>query len=183
MNQDKGLDNNVEMEENPFHKEEVENKLTREELMKKTGKELAQMAQPKSRFKIKTLERLPKAELCDIILDITVDEKPKARASRTESESDNIINFAIDTLEAIKKSRGANGINPIAKEIFKSSAVNKVDEARADGNLSSEKFNNTLLVLSGVAITIDSIIGFENVPTLFQRLKAKLSKSKKDDTK
>lgn len=169
-------------EENPFQKDTQ--KYTREQLMKMTISQLAPMAKEKSHLMLSTLKGKSKAELADIILSIEeTEKKTHARTPRVESESDNIINFAIDTLESIKKARGSSEINPIAKEIFKSSAVNKVDEKRADGTLSSEKFNNVLMYCSAFAVVVDSIIGFENIPGIFQKMKSKLNKKKDNDTK
>jgi len=185
MATDKGTFNGVEAEQNPFNEETSGNdtKLTRAELENYTIKNLVPLAKGKTHLKETTLSRLSKAELIDIILDIKEQEpKSKARATRTQSESDNILDFALDTLQAIKIARNGNEINPIAKDMFKKSAVQKVDEARADGTINNDKINTGIMIVSGVAIAIDSIIGFENVPTLWEKMKNKFSK-KKDDTK
>lgn len=181
MEENSGKTKGIE-EENPFD-EEGECKLSRDELMKMTAKELAPLAKPKSSLTIKTLERRPKPFLCDIILDIHKEEdKPKARASQSTSESEDMISFALQTLEAMKQNRENQEatLHPIAKELFKSSAVNKVDEARADGSINTDKMNTAIFALSGTALVIDGLIGFDNVPKLFNKMKTKF---KKDDTK
>lgn len=171
-------EDNREEDGSPFKDMQTDKEvISRVELMKLTAKELAKKAEPKSTLRLSTLEKLAKADLCDIILDIKkADDKPKARAERTQSESDNIINFALDILQNIKISREGqeSKINQIAKDIFKSSAISKVDEARAEGTLNNDTFNNLLMFGSGIAIVIDSVVGFNNIPTLFQKLKAKV---------
>ena len=181
MDKDKAFindDDNI----NPFEDEKVkENSLNRVELMKLSGKELAKLAKPKSKLMYITLQKKSKSFLCDIILGIEKeDDKPKARATQNTSESDDILTFGINILESFKKARGEAELNPIAKEMFKQSAVSKVDEARADGSINSQKFNNVILALSATALVVDGVIGFKNVPGVFSKLK---SKFKRNDTK
>jgi hypothetical protein len=175
--------NETELENNPFQDDGKETKLSRNELENYTIKQLVPLAKGKTHLKETTLSRLSKNELIDIILDIKDEPKSKARATRSESESDQIINFALDVLNGIKQSRNGNEINPLAKEMFKKSAVNKVDEARADGVIDNNKFNNVIMYASAGALIVDSLIGFENIPSFFEKMRNKFSKKKSDDTK
>jgi len=183
MEKNSGMDKDFEMD-SPFDDEKVENNpLNRTDLMKLSGKELAKMAQSKSSLMYITLQKKSKAYLCDVILGIEKDEeKPKARATQNTSDSDDIISFLLNTLESIKQNRDNQEarLNPMAKEVFKQSAVSKVDEARASGTLNSDKFNNVLLAVSGTALVIDGLIGFKNVPGVFSKIKNKLKRKKND---
>lgn len=171
-------------EGNDFPFEENEQKkdgaYTRAELEKLTGRELATIAAPlQKRFGFSSLKGKGKSFLIDIILGIKTEEvkEPKGKAPQTASESQNIIEMGLTVLQNIKQQREGQGaqLNPIAQELFRSSAVNTVDKARAEGALETDKFNTVIVGVSGLALAIDGAIGFENVPTLFSKLKSKLS--------
>ncbi len=188
MDKDKGMDKGME-EQSPFDETETEQpKLNRDILMDKTGKDLAQMVFDKglSKFKLSTLERISKPELCDMLLDIKKpDDKPKSRASNSTSKSDNMLDFALSTLQGIKQARTSQEatINPIALNMFKDSAINKIDEARADGKLNNDTMQNVIFTLSGAVIVFDTVIGFENAPKIWDKIKLKLFKKKDNGTK
>ena len=165
------------------------NTLTRQELKDNyTVKELAKLAEPKSKtYSYNSLKSRSKDFLIDIILEVNKEEETKinqAKATHKTSTnaSEDLVSMGLGILNAFKKQReGENAeLNPIATELFKNSAVNEVDKARADGTLQTDKFNTALLAISGTALVVDGVIGFKNVPTLFSKLKAKF---KKDDTK
>jgi hypothetical protein len=179
------MSDNVDEIESPFDENEEQSKsdLDRNKLKKLTNKELAKLAKPKSRFQLSTLEGKSKDYLIDIILDIS-DEKEKestARTSRTESESDEYINTAIGILEALKQQRENSQeaqINPVVKQIFKDSAVSKVDDARASGAVESKTVKNIMLFGSGAILLVDGLVGLNNVPELFSKLKEKVQKKR-----
>lgn len=183
------IDENGAENEFPFEPKEEQNKqsLTRDELLKKTGKQLAALAEPKSTFSLNTLKGFAKNRLVDIILGIE-EEKAKTtqegRAPQGTNESEDIVSMGLSVLQAFKQQREGEQalLNPIAQELFINSAVNSVDKARADGVLKTDKFNTTLLALSGSALVIDGVIGFENIPTLFSKVKAKFSKKTQEQT-
>ncbi|PLY11376.1 MAG: hypothetical protein C0626_02060 [Arcobacter sp.] len=169
----------------PFEQEEVKtsDKPTRAELELLTNKELAKLAEPKQdRYSFNSLKGRSKPFLIDIILGVNDDvpdvNKSKAKAPHSSSESENMLNVGLNLLQSFKMQReGQEAIlNPIATEMFKNSAVAKVDEARADGVLKTDKFNNVILGISATALVVDGLIGFNNVPTLFQKVRAKFSK-------
>ena len=113
--------------EDPFKEEKSENKYNRSELMKLTGRELAKLANPLSKFQLSTLNGMSKKDLCDIILGIKKEDekKPKARFTSVKSDSENVIEIALNSLLAIKKARDGESaiINPIAHELFKLSLI------------------------------------------------------------
>lgn len=169
----------------PFEKEEVkvDGKLTREQYKEKyTVAQLAKIAEPmQKRYAFSSLKGKSKDFLIDIILGIKKDEEinvhaPKASHRGTSNESQDIVTMGLGVLQAFKQQREGEQalLNPIAQELFISSAVAKVDEARAEGALKTDKFQTALLALSGTALVIDGVIGFENVPTIFSKLKTKL---------
>ncbi len=174
--------NNIE---DPF-KENSEKKYNRTELMKLPGKELAKMAEPFSKFKRTTLAGMGKPALCDIILGLKKeDEKPKARSTSSKSESEVMIDLALETLLKIKKGRDGDqaAINPIAHELFKTTAISKVDNARANNSLTNDKFNTAIFVASSAAILVDTIIGFNKVPGLFKKIQNRIKKKNEADSK
>lgn len=186
------LDNEFMGNENDFpfeEKEEIkESKYTRAELEKLSNKDLAKIAEPlQNRYSFSSLKGRSKAYLIDIILGIKDEEEisinpSTAKAPHTTNESAELISFGLNVLNSFKQQRdGQNAeLNPIAKELFKNSAVNSVDKARADGIIKTDKFNTLIMGLSGTALIIDGVIGFNNIPTLFQKLKNRInSKSKK----
>ena len=154
--------------------------------MKLSGVELAELAADKSSYLMSTLKKLRKAELCDIILDVKQDKKKsKARQTQVKSESEVMIDLTLDTLLKIKKGReGDNAsINPIAHELFKNTAVSKIDDARANNTLSNNKLNNAIFVASSAAILVDTLVGFNNVPSIFRKIKEKIKKKNEADAK
>ncbi len=179
------VDNKSADIKNPFEDEKQDKKYSRAELMKLTGRELAKLAKPFSKFQITTLSGMSKPDLCDIILGLKKEDekKPKARFTSTKSESENIIDLTLKTLLTIKKAReGENAdINPIAHELFKSSAVSKVDQARASDTLSNDKINTAIFAISSAAILVDTLIGFDKVPGLFKKIRDKVKKKKATD--
>jgi hypothetical protein len=188
MKENNGSSNSSEIENevNPFIEINGE-KLTRKELEKIPNKDLAKMVKDRalSRFNESTLSRKSKTYNIDLLLGVRdEEEKPQARATQTQSESDMMIEFALNTLQGIKQSRESQEsvLNPIAKELFKSSAVAKVDEARANESFSTDKFNNILMYGAGAFLLIDSLVGIKNIPSVFSKLKNKMAK-KKNDTK
>ena len=168
--------------EDPFHEEKSEKKYNRSELMKLTGRELAKLANPLSKFQLSTLYGMSKKDLCDIILGIKKedDKKPKARFTSVKSDSENVIEIALNSLLAIKKARDGESaiINPIAHELFKSTAVSKVDKARANDNLNNDKISNIIFAISSAAILVDTLIGFNNIPILFRKIRDKFKNKK-----
>ncbi len=179
------VDNKSADIKNPFEDEKQDKKYNRSELMKLTGRELAKLAKPFSKFQITTLSGMSKPDLCDIILGLKKedDKKPKARFTATKSESENIIDLTLNTLLTIKKARDGDNatINPIAHELFKSSAVSKVDKARASDNLNNDKINTAIFAVSSAAILVDTLIGFDKVPGLFKKIRDKVKKKKVTD--
>ncbi len=179
------VDNKSADIKNPFEDEKQDKKYNRSELMKLTGRELAKLAKPFSKFQITTLSGMSKPDLCDIILGLKKedDKKPKARFTATKSESENIIDLTLNTLLTIKKARDGDNatINPIAHELFKSSAVSKVDKARASDTLNNDKINTAIFAISSAAILVDTLIGFDKVPGLFKKIRDKVKKKKSTD--
>ncbi len=184
--QDNKQDNKLNNIEDPFEKNS-EKKYNRTELMKLTGKELAKIAEPFSKFKHTTLSGMGKPALCDIILGLKKDDekKPKARSTSSKSESEVMIELALETLLKIKKGREGDQavINPIAHELFKTTAVSKVDNARTNNSLSNEKFNTAIFVASSAAVLVDTLIGFDKVPSLFKKIQNKIKKKNEADSK
>lgn len=172
----------------PFdsNEEKGNSTLTREELLKMTGKELAKIAKPKSKFSLSTLNGFGKNRLVDIILGVEKEEDKKTvsegRVPQAQSESQDIVTMGLSVLQAFKQQREGEQalLNPIAHELFVSSAVAKVDEARADGVLKTDKFQTALLALSGTALVVDGVIGFDNIPGMLQKLKSKLTGKPKE---
>ena len=147
-----------ELYENPFYEDESGSKLNRVDLESKTVAELAEIAKPKSSLALSTLKGKSKAFLIDIILLPKQEEKPKARATQTASESDNIIESIFTMIETFK----GKPIDPKAKDLVRIGAIEKVDNARADGTLSSGIINNAFLVIGGAMVVYD-VIGEENI--------------------
>ncbi len=176
------VDNKSADIKNPFEDEKQDKKYNRSELMKLPGRELAKLAKPFSKFQITTLSGMSKSDLCDIILGLKKEDekKPKARFTSTKSESENIIDLTLNTLLTIKKARDGDNatINPIAHELFKSSAVSKVDKARASDTLNNDKINTAIFAVSSAAILVDTLIGFDKIPGLFKKIRDKVKNKK-----
>lgn len=184
-NIENGNDNGAGIEVPNFVNEASSNSsLTRAELEKKTGKELAKIAHPLqkgNKLSISTLQGKPKPFLIDIILGIQeAKEQPKGRAPQNQSESQDVLEVAINILNGIKMQREGQQaqLNPIATEIFKNTAVNEVDKARAEGTFQTDKFNTLLLCVSGTALVIDGVVGFKNIPGIYNKLKSRFAKAK-----
>jgi len=155
----------------------VKNALNRNELMKLTGKELAKMAQPYSSKTLAVLEKTAKAKLCDLILakdeKATKEEKPHARTARTQSDTEQFIQTAVNLLDVMKRARDEEPLNAMAKDVFTKQAVVYADAKVASDEMNVDKANNILLGLSAGALLIDGLIGFKNAPTLLGKLKNK----------
>ena len=169
----------------PFEENEVKKDgKTRKELEELSNKDLAKIAEPlQDRYSFSSLKGRSKNYLIDIILGVNGDDvkpvnKPTGKAPQSASESQDILTMGLSVLEAFKKQREGEKalLNPIAQELFISSAVSKVDEARAEGALKTDKFQTALLALSATALVVDGVIGFDNIPGHLSKLKAKFSK-------
>ncbi|WP_345984313.1 hypothetical protein WCX49_06660 [Sulfurimonas sp. HSL-1656] len=158
----------------------------RAELMEKTGAELAQLAAPYSDKKLSTLERMSKAKLCDIIMkggEEKGDDAPKARAARTESETEQIINMGLTVLEAFKQNRDGKPLNPLAREMFQKQAIIALDEQVQQDRVNLNTASKVMLFGAGAVVVIDGIFGLENSPALLSKLKNKLFSRKKEAEK
>lgn len=178
--------------DNPFEDEaektEANKSLGREELKAKyTGKQLADLVVGKTPLKLSTLQRMSKDDLIDIYLDIDTKKKSNnARASRSTGETEDILNFGLATLQSIKQARENDptaNINQIALNMFKSSAVKKIDDARQSEAISNDTLQNVIFYLAGGALVVDAVVGFKNVPSLFGKLKDKVKRKSANDTK
>lgn len=178
--------------ESPFVQNE-EKKLTRQEYKDKYSvRQLAELAEPiHPTLSFNSLKGRSKDFNIDIILGINQEEiqntSSKASHKASTNESQELVNVALGLLNAFKQQReGQNSeLNPIAREMFKSTAENQVDKARADGLLQTDKFNTLILAVSGTALIIDGVIGFKNVPGLFEKIRSKMKKkaAANNDTK
>lgn len=158
----------------------------RAELMEKTGAELAEMAAPYSTKKLSTLERMAKKDLCDIIMrggEKKTEEGPKARAARTESETEQIINMGLSVLDAIKQSRDGKMLNPLAVDIFKKQAVIALDDQVAQDRVNLNTASKVMLFGSAAVLLVDGIVGLHNSPTLLSKMKKKFFPGKKEADK
>ncbi len=184
---DNGLGNVEEMDEmdSPFvEKEQSEgNALNRTELMQKTAKELALLAMPYVALKESTLQKMAKADLCDIIMSKGQSKDKKestARASRSTSDSEAIINTFLMMIESFKLKRESEPLNAVAKEIFKNNAVNIVDKKVDEEAVSSHGLNTAVTVITAGFLLLDGLVGLKNVPSLFSKIKGKFSNAKTD---
>lgn len=161
---------------NPFVENiETGDKLTRSELEPMSGPELAKIAYPKqNRYQLNTLKSKKKEYLIDIILGIIKEEKPtQGRAPQSQSESHNIVDTVLAGLEALK---GAP-INEEAKNMLKLGAVNKVDDARAEGVINQKLVSNAFLGIGAVMVAVD-VIGQDNIKKGYEIVKSKFAKPK-----
>ena len=177
----------------PFVEDEAQKieKPTRLELEKLSNSKLAKMAEPmQKRYSFSSLKGRSKNYLIDIILGVKDESEigingnsisNGAKAPQAKSESEELINYGLTLLNAIKQHReGQNAeLNPIAKEMFKNSAIVEVDKARADGTIKTDKFNSLMLGLSGAFLVVDGVVGIKNIPTLFKKLKDKVNSKPK----
>lgn len=178
-----GTDNrldNVEEMASPFEEkvEDSSNSVNRTELMNKTAKELAVMAMPYVPLKQTTLEKMAKADLCDIIMtkgQNKEQKESKARANRTQSDSEAIIETVLAIAESFKLKRENEPLNATAKQIFKNNAVNIVDKKVEDEAVSSHGVNTAVAVFAGAFLLVDGLIGIANIPSFFSKLKGKMS--------
>lgn len=176
-----GNDKLMEIEEeveNPFKKAKEENsELTRNELMKLPGKELALIAEPKTKVSLNTLQGKPKAYLCDIILDITKEnDKPQIRVAQVQSESNTYADTIIDILNSIKKD---GKLNDVATQLFRDGFVEHIDIARTNGTKFSKNTKKVILIGAGVFLVADATIGIKNIPGQIKKL-IKLVKQKRN---
>jgi hypothetical protein len=166
-----------------LHGEQPESSaLNRNELMQLTGKELAKMAAPYSELRLNTLERKPKAELCDIIMQQgqpqEKDEKPNARAARTESQTEQFINGVLNVLDVLKQNRDGEQLHPVAKQIFQKQAIAYTDEKIQSGDVDINKTSNLMLYGVTAYLLFDGLVGVKNSPTLFRRARNFFQKRK-----
>ena len=192
--QDKGVNDGVDsgadtgaFEEaaEALHGSEPKQALNRNELMQKTGKELAKMAAPYSELQLNTLERKSKAELCDIILNRgseAKEEKTHARAGRTESQTEQFITGLLMALDVMKQNRDGEPLHPVAKQIFNKQAIVYADEKIKKDELDVNKANNFLLYGVGAFLLFDAVVGVKNSPALLAKAKNLFQKRKKGDT-
>lgn len=173
---------NVEEMDSPFVEVNDETKsINRTELMNKTAKELAVLAMPYVPLRQSTLEKMAKADLCDIIMtkgQSKEQKESKARASRKDSESEAIIETILQIVESFKIKREKEPLNATAKNVFKNNAINIVDKKVEDETVSSHGVNTAVAIITGGFLLVDGLIGIGNVPTLFSKLKGKLSAKK-----
>lgn len=191
---DNDMDNGMSSESDGMFEEETKSTssaLNRNELMKLTGKELAKIAQPYSSKSLAVLEKTAKATLVDIILakdEKQKEEKQHARASRSTSETEQFIQTAVNLLDVMKRARDEEPLNAMAKEIFTKQAIVYADQKVANDEMNVDKANTALFAISTGALLFDGLVGFKNAPTLFNKIKNKIFKTKdqeqsKDDTK
>ncbi len=191
MNDNETIEQKIGTEnEFPFEiKEEQSSLYTRTELEKLPNSQLAKIAEPmQKRYSYNSLKGRSKAYLIDIILGIKSEDEisinptngTSGKAPHTPNETQELINFGLNVLNSFKQQREGQQtkLNQIATELFKNSAVNEIDKARAEGLIKTDKFNTLIMVLSGTALVVDGVIGFKNVPTLFSKLKAKVIKKR-----
>ena len=102
---------------------------------KHTGKELAAMAQPYTPLKLSTLERMSKDDLIDIIQSKgqQKDTTAKPRASRSQNELTDIIDFGIAMLNQYKMQRDGEPNPAMLSEAFKGQAVAKLEQKQNEG--------------------------------------------------
>ena len=167
--------------ENPFFEKDGK-KLDRKELEKFTNNELAQMVFDKALtpYQLSTLKSYSKKRLIDVLLGIEKPEQTTARAPQTKSESQAITNDILTTFEEAKKIRADENAknNSLVSRVFRTNAEKMIDKALADEKFSSSKFNKTLTVISFIALAIDTIVGFENIPKHISKLKEKLQEKR-----
>ncbi len=186
---DMGSNEDIDNMFNDNATENSSNALNRNELMELTGKELAKMAQPYSTLKLNSLERKSKAFLCDLIMNKSdnkakEEEKPHARSSRTESQTEQFINTALVMLSVMKQNRDGEPLNATASDVFKKQAIVYADEKISKDEMNIDKANTALFIISTGALLFDGLIGFKNAPTLFTKLKNKyFNRGKKEETK
>lgn len=157
--------------------------LNRVELMELSGKDLAAMALPYSSKKISTLERMAKADLCDIIMngrEAPKDDAPKSRAARTQSQTEELVDIIIGFLDAIKRARDDEPLNPLAVDIVRKQAVIKVDEKVKSEQLDINTASNVMLFGAGAFLLFDAFYGVSNSPTLLHGMKKKFFGEKKE---
>ena len=175
---DSGTSEDVEMD-SPFVKPQTEEKsINRTELMEKTGKQLAVMCTPYSPLKLKTLEKMAKSDLCDIILSKGQNKEQKeakGRSGTSKSDSEAIIDTMLAIAESFKMKREQEPLNATAKTIFKNNAVNLVDKKVDEEEISSHGVNTAVAVFTGAFLLVDGLVGIANIPTLFSKMKSKFN--------
>lgn len=149
------------------------------------GKQLASMCEGKTNLRISTLERMGKDKLIDILQGNLEEKKSKPRATRTVTETDELIQLSITTLESIKRARLEDEkaeLSKIIANMYKSSSVGIIDEMRSNNKIDKSKMNKIVFGGSTIMLLIDSFIGFSNIPNLFGvifgKIKAKFSNKK-----
>jgi len=167
--------------ENPFIEKDGE-KLDRKELEKFSNNELAQMVFDKALtpYQFSTLKSYSKKRLIDLLLGIEKPEQTTARAPQTKSESQAITNDILSTFEEAKKIRSDEEAknNSLVSRVFRTNAEKMIDKALADEKFSSSSFNKTLTIVSFIALFIDTVVGFENIPKHISKAKEKLQEKR-----
>ena len=155
---------------------------TYSELMKKTGRELAEMAAPFTDKSVTTLSKMAKKDLIKIIQDGLAgkvnekEQEAKARKNRTKSEAEQLIEAMIHTLEAFKVQREHKPLNPVIKKVFEQQAVNYTSKKVEEDNITPEGINKALLFGTGALLLVDGLVGFENIPKIIEKIKKKVKR-------
>jgi len=179
-----GADNKSALEAEAALFEDVEKpkNLSREELKKLTVKKLAQMAKPYSKSTINTLERHPKEKLIDILQskgEKQKDEEPKARATRSKGEFEQMVDMGLALLDAYKMKRDEEPNPMMIKELVKSQVIMKADEAKAEGKFDQQKVSNIMLIGSIAVLTV-STIGVDRIMGTGKKIFEKIKKKPED---
>lgn len=134
-----------------------------------------------SRHKVTTLKSYSKKRLIDLLLGIEKEtDKTTARVPQTQSDSEAIVNDILKTFEEIKKFRTNEDTksHSLTKGIFKTNAIKLIDKALSEEKLSTNKFNKTLAYTGFALLIVDTFIGFDNVPKLFEKVREKIQRKK-----
>lgn len=145
---------------------------------KYTVAKLAEMAKPYSKMAMSTLKGYDKDKLIDIIQSKGEEKKteePKARATRSKGEFEQMVDMGIALLDAFKMKRDGEPNPMMLKELVKSQIIMKADEAKQEGTFDQDKASNLVFAGGIIALTV-STIGVDRIMDTGKKLFQKFSK-------
>ena len=116
-----------------------------------------------SKRELSTLQRLSSQEL-DFILREKRDPEPNEISKKTIESSKEVVRAYIESLEAIKQTRCDEGLN---KGLVTLAQSNSTALSEFVSTSAGSRVGLILLILASVALTIDSIVGFDKVKKIF----------------
>lgn len=118
-----------------------------------------------SKRELSTLQRLPAQEL-DFILREKRDPEPNEISKKTIESSKEVVKAYIESLEAIKQARANESLN---KGLVTLAQSNSTALSEVVGTNTGGRVGLIILIVTSIALAIDSVVGFDRVKKMFSK--------------